>query len=206
MPSRAFGESITILSRRLDRAKAIAACIAYRCSRNSWSSGGSGQRMLSPPGGISKSCGSAMCSWCGLTLTEAEDSTVSAMVLKPTQRPVKRLIAQPRIPMSRMSCTPAGLSTGIIADTNSCSLPCGRVDEREAWSSPASTRTPPWREVPAALPCLNTSPQRSTPGPFPYHMENTPSYLAPGNRLACCEPHTMVAARSSLRPAVNSTL
>src|SRR5207342_1622512 len=140
----------------------------------------------------------------GFTLTEAEDSTVSAIVLKPTQRPVKRDIAQPSKPMSRMSCTPAGLSTGIIADTNSSSLPCGSVEERQAWSSAASASTPPNFEVPAALPCLKTSPQRSTPGPLPYHIENTPSYFAPGNRFACCVPQTMVAPKASFRPGVNS--
>ena len=103
-------------------------------------------------------------------MTDADDSTVSAIVLKPTQRPVKRDIAQPSRPMSRMSCTPAGLRTGIIAETNSSSEPCGSVEERQAWSSAASASTPPCFEVPAALPCLNTSPQRSTPGPLPYHM------------------------------------
>ena len=105
-----------------------------------------------------------------------------------------------------MSCTPAGLSTGIIALSNSPSEPCGRVDERQAWSSAASASTPPSFEVPAALPCLNTSPQRSTPGPLPYHMENTPSYFAPWNRLVCWLPQTMVAPRSSFRPGVNSML
>ena len=73
--------------------------------------------------------------------------------------------------MSRMSCTPAGLSTGIIAtDEFVLREPCGSVEERQAWSSAASASTPPCFEVPAALPCLNTSPQRSTPGPLPYHM------------------------------------
>ncbi|CFE03199.1 Uncharacterised protein [Bordetella pertussis] len=84
------------------------------------------------------------------------------------------------------------------------SLWCGSVDDLAGWSSPATTSTPPWREVPATLACLKTSPQRSTPGPLPYHMPNTPSYLAPGNRLTCCEPHTAVAARSSLMPGWNS--
>jgi hypothetical protein len=62
------------------------------------------------------------------------------------------------------------LRIGIIALVNSPSLPCGSVELRQAWSSAASASTPPWREVPAALPCLNTSPLRSTPGPLPYHM------------------------------------
>ena len=41
-----------------------------------------------PPGGSSKSSGVTIDSASGSTSTEAEDSTVSAMVLKPTQRPV----------------------------------------------------------------------------------------------------------------------
>ena len=105
--------------------------------------------------------------------------------------------------MSRMSCTPAGFSTGIIALTNSPSEPCGSVELRQAWSSAASTSTPPFLFVPAALPCLNTSPQRSTPGPLPYHMPNTPSYFAPGHRLVCWLPQTIVAPRSSLMPGWN---
>ena len=56
-------------------------------------------------------------------------------------------------------------------------------------------------EVPAALPCLNASPERSTPGPLPYQSENTPSYLAPGNRRSCWLPQTAVPASSSLMPA-----
>ena len=126
--------------------------------------------MLSPPGGSSKSSGVTICRANGFTSTLADDSTVSAMVLKPTQRPVKRDMAQPTMPMSRMSCTPAGLRIGISALVNSPSDPCGSVDERQAWSSAASASTPPCFDVPAALPCLNTSPQRSTPGPLPYHM------------------------------------
>src|SRR5450755_1647214 len=77
------------------------------------------------------------------------------------------------------------------------------VDDLAAWSSPASTRTPPCFDVPAKLACLNTSPQRSTPGPLPYHIENTPSYLAPGYMLTCWLPQIAVAARSSLRPGRN---
>ncbi len=126
--------------------------------------------MLKPPAGSAKSSGSTMVRANGSTFTEADDSTVSAIVLKPIQRPVYRLIAQPSRPMSRMSCTPAGLRMGIIALTNSSSDPCGRVELRQAWSSAASASTPPNGEVPAALPCLNTSPLRSTPGPLPYHM------------------------------------
>src|ERR1017187_3633830 len=84
-----------------------------------------------------------------------------------------------------------------------CSLWCASVEDLAAWSSPASTSTPPYLEVPAALACLNTSPQRSTPGPLPYQMENTPSYLASLNRLSCCVPQIEVAARSSFTPGLN---
>src|SRR6266852_3727315 len=86
-----------------------------------------------------------------------------------------------------------------------CSLWCARVEDLAAWSSPASTSTPPCFEVPAELACLKTSPQRSTPGPLPYQMENTPSYFASGYRLTCCVPQIEVAARSSLTPGWNLT-
>ena len=81
-----------------------------------------------------------------------------------------------------------------------CSLWCGSVEDLQPWSSPASNSTPPLGDTPAAFACLNTSPARSTPGPLPYHMANTPSYLAPGTRLVCWLPHTAVAANSSLTP------
>ena len=68
-----------------------------------------------------------------------------------------------------------------------CSLWLASVEDLAAWSSPASTSTPPCFAVPAELACLNTSPQRSTPGPLPYHMPKTPSYFAPGNMLSCCD-------------------
>ena len=55
------------------------------------------------------------------------------------------------------------------------SLWCGSDDDLAPWSSPTTTSTPPWRDVPAALACLNTSTQRSAPGPLPCHMPNTPS-------------------------------
>ena len=68
------------------------------------------------------------------------------------------------------------------------------------WSSPISASTPPCCEVPARLAWRNTSPVRSTPGPLPYQMPNTPSYLPSPRSSACCVPHSAVAARSSLRP------
>ena len=50
------------------------------------------------------------------------------------------------------------------------------------------------------------SPQRSTPGPLPYQMPTTPSCLAPGERLSCCEPQIAVAAKSSFTPGWNLML
>ena len=87
-----------------------------------------------------------------------------------------------------------------MAASNACSDWCGSVEDLQAWSSPAMSSTPPCFAVPAALACLNTSPLRSTPGPLPYHMAKTPSYLAPGKSPTCCEPHTAVAASSSFTP------
>jgi hypothetical protein len=87
MPSRGRGASITISSRRLARAKASAAYTLWRCSRYSWSIGASGQRMLRPPGGISKSSGSAIATRPGSTVTEAELSSVSATAFIATQVP-----------------------------------------------------------------------------------------------------------------------
>ena len=70
----------------------------------------------------------------------------------------------------------------------------------------ATAMTPPNSVVPAMLACLKTSEQRSTPGPLPYQMPTTPSYLAPGERLSCCEPQTAVADRSSFTPGWNLML
>ena len=71
------------------------------------------------------------------------------------------------------------------------------------WSSPISASTPPSGEVPARLAWRSTSPERSTPGPLPYHSEKTPSYLPSPRISACCAPQMAVAARSSLRPGSN---
>ncbi|RTK99466.1 MAG: hypothetical protein EKK59_05995 [Neisseriaceae bacterium] len=83
---------------------------------------------------------------------------------------------------------------------------CGRVEDLAAWSSPAISNTPPCLALPAALPWRKTSPLRSTPGPLPYHIANTPSTLGLGNRPTCCVPQTEVAARSSFSPGWNLTL
>ena len=73
------------------------------------------------------------------------------------------------------SCTPAGFKHGMPASMKAYSLWCARVEDLAVWSSPARSSTPPWRDEPAALPCFKASPERSTPGPLPYHMAKTPS-------------------------------
>ena len=71
------------------------------CSRFSDSSGGSGQRIERPPGGISKSSGVMILMRSMSLMMEAELSTVSEIALKPTQQPEKRDSAKPRMPRSR---------------------------------------------------------------------------------------------------------
>ena len=115
----------------------------------------------------------------------------------------KRDIAQPCRPKSRYSCRLDGFSTGIMRGRT-----CGRSGAagtriRRRGRRPPPPARRPSRELPAALACLNTSMLRSAPGPLPYHMEKTPSYLAPLNRLTCWMPHTAVAASSSLMPGWN---
>ncbi len=205
MPSRACLGRHTGRSSALARAKARTASIFGPCRRRSWSSGVSGQRMPRPSGGMGKSAGRVMPIRMGSTSTTALDSTTSVVALRPTQHPEKRERANPISPRSRCSCTFAGFSTGIMAAAMICSLWCGRVEDWQPWSSPMTARTPPRADVPAALACLNTSAERSTPGPLPYQMPNTPSTVRSGSSATCCVPQRDVAARSSLRPGWKRT-
>jgi hypothetical protein len=174
-------------------------------SRASCSSGASGQRMCRPPGGMMKSSGITIFTRAGSTTTDAPDSTTSWIVFMPLQTPAKRLIANACRPMSRMSCTLDGKNTGSPQALKMWSLWCGAVLLLATWSSPAIAITPPWRDVPAMLACLNTSEQRSTPGPLPYQMPNTPSYFfCSGYRSSCCVPQTAVAPSSSFTPGWNT--
>jgi len=131
--------------------------------------------MCRPPGGIGKSSGSTIFTRSGSTCTEAEDSTISWIVFMPAHTPEKRLIAKACSPRSRISCTLAGKNTGKPQALKLWSLWCAAVLLLAMWSSPAIAITPPCLAVPAMLACLNTSAQRSTPGPLPYQMPNTPS-------------------------------
>ncbi len=106
-------------------------------------------RAFRPPGGITKSVGSLMCTRNGSASTEALDSTVSASALKPTTQPEKRDIAHACKPRSRYSCTLHGYSIGIMQAEKIWSDWCGSVDEYAPWSSPATSSTPPYFAVPA---------------------------------------------------------
>src|SRR3712207_7268879 len=102
---------------------------------------------------------------------------VSATHFMPTQRPEKRDIASAFRPYSSTSATPAGSSIGISRSTKAYSEPLVTVEDLAEGSSPASASTPPRGEGPALLAWRNTSPLRATPGPLPYQMPNTPSFL-----------------------------
>ena len=180
-PSRAPSPPSTTRSSRFARAKARAASSLWvwtRCSCASailWPRPLSGQRRFRPSGGGVKSVGSTIAGRAGSTGIEAVLSTVSCTHFSATQPPVKRDMAMPSRPYSRISCTPAGLSTGTSASTIAYSLWCAVVLDSQIWSSPSSSSTPPCLAVPNRLPWRMASPERSTPGPLAYQIANTPS-------------------------------
>ena len=143
----------------------------------------------------------------GSIIAVALDSTISWMVFIPAQTPEKRLMAIAWMPRSRMSCTVDGKNTGRPQALKMWSLWCAAVELLATWSSPATAITPPQGVVPAMLACLNTSLQRSTPGPLPYQMPNTPSnlFVPGGAKPSCCVPQSAVAASSSFTPGWNTT-
>lgn len=104
------------------------------------------------------------------------------------------------------TCTEVGKNTGVPQALKMWSLWCAAVELLETWSSPATAITPPSALVPAMLACLNTSEQRSTPGPLPYQRPNTPSYLlVPGGaKPSCCVPQTAVATSQGTSEAFST--
>ncbi len=108
--------------------------------------------------------------------------------------------------MSRISWTLLGKNTGkptgleeVVALVGGGGA-LGDVVVARRWRSRRRAST-----VPAMLACLNTSMQRSTPGPLPYQMPKTPSNFAfSGNRSSCCVPQTAVAPSSSFTPGWNT--
>ena len=91
------------------------------------------------------------------------------------------------------------------ASTIAYSLWCAVVDDSQVWSSPSSATTPPSLDVPARFAWRSASPERSTPGPLPYHRQNTPSYAPSPSSSACWVPQHAAAAMSSLTPGWNTT-
>ena len=63
--------------------------------------------------------------------TDAPDSTVSEIALKPTQVPEKRDNAKPYSPKDRYSATEAGFSTGMDQDMKATSDWCGIEDDTQ---------------------------------------------------------------------------
>ena len=137
---------------------------------------------------------------------EEADSTVSEIALNPTHIPENRDSAIPYRPYSRYSATDAGFRLGMTNVMKATSDWCGIDDETQPWSSPATTSTPPCGELPYALPCFNASPARSTPGPLPYQIPNTPSTVRSGSVSTCCDPSIAVAASSSFTAGRNLML
>ena len=78
--------------------------------------------MPSPSGGSGKSSGMRVAMRKGSSEMPEEVSTVSATTFSATQQPEKRDMAQPCRPKSRISCTLAGFSTGIMAAAKMWSL------------------------------------------------------------------------------------
>ena len=77
---------------------------------------------------MTKSGGITTCTRSTEPSTVAVDSMLSFTHLMPTQTPAKRDRAKPSKPKSRISCTPPGLSTGIMASTKANSDWCAEVE------------------------------------------------------------------------------
>ncbi len=99
-----------------------------------------------------------------------------------------------------MSCWSAGYSTGMQASSKVYWLSQVRVEDLAPGSSPQNSTTPPFGPAPMALPCLRTSPERSSPGVLPYQTPTTPSTPSYGRDAPIWLPQTVAAASSSLSP------
>ena len=150
---------------------------------------------------------------CGTTIARVRKSratlhapsATSVTIFSAIQQPDARDSAIPSKPNSTISSLLRGARTGSPYDASVASLADGTVDDFGAGSSPASTRTPPVGLAPNRFPLRNASPDRSTPGDFPYQMPIVPSYgdCRPGS--GSCEPQTAVAASSSFTPGTSAT-
>ena len=80
-----------------------------------------------------------------------------------------------------------------MAVTSTCSDWCAVSELLAAWSSPQSSRAPPFRCVPSKFAALIASPARSTPTPLAYHSAKTPSTRGLPYQPSCCVPRSEVA-------------
>jgi hypothetical protein len=149
------------------------------CSRSSCASGGSGPADVQPPRRHLEILRQAIAR-ARVDVDEAELSTVSAIALhrdpaagvarhRPAVRPSRGFLHA-----GRVQHRDHRVHEGVFALVRGGGRLAGVVVA-------GSSSTPPCFAVPANW-RANTSPERSTPGPLPYHIANTPSYFAPGNR------------------------
>ena len=127
------------------------------------------------------------------------DSTVSASALKPTGSRKSATWPSRARPGRGIPARCTGRAPG-----SSRPRTCGRSGAAGSTNRRRGRRRRPAArrracDVPAWFMCLKTSPQRSTPGPLPYHMANTPSYLRRADQVApaaCPTPRWRPGLRS----------
>ena len=191
----------SVRSRRLARAKARTASQLVRCRRSSWPSARvgpadveavrrqrdsrrAGGRWLTRPGPASIEAAVSTVSWTHLS---ADPAAAVARQGEAVEAEVEDLGDA-----GRVEDRDHGVDQGVLALVRG-GRATRRCDRRP--SAPARRHA---AALPARLPWRNTSPDRSTPGPLPYQMPNTPSWAALAVESACWVPQSAVAARSSL--------
>ncbi len=140
------------------------------------------------------------CTRSGLTSIVPVPSATGVTSFSPDQMPQARERATACRARSSASCGSPGNSSGMCRSTIVASLDDGRVDDLALGSSPTTATTPPCGAVLAKTACRIASPARSMPGPLPYQMPRTPSYVQSSSVTASWLPITAVAASSSLTP------
>ena len=144
--------------------------------------------MLSPPGGMAKSVGHDDLDALEAAIGNAGqlDRLVHAFERGPgagvaRHRPAVERVVDDLLHAGRVKDRASSRRrNGIPTDARWWRIPrCGRRP-----SAPARRRSSQCRR---RLAWRNTSPERSTPGPLPYHMPNTPSNLPSPRNSACCD-------------------
>jgi hypothetical protein len=135
----------------------------------------------------------------------ALDSTISWIVFMPDQTPEKRLMAKACMPRSRISCTRREEHRRAAGLEDVVALVRGGGALGDMVVTGHGNHAAPGRGA-GHVGVLEHVEQRSTPGPLPYQMPNTPSnLLVPGGaKPSCCVPHSAVAASSSFTPGWNT--